>query len=151
MKDHLQKSWHFWVWIILEILGQKLIGRDSTIYPFFTMGVVAIFELYILFKLPYSEKLWIYEESANNPKCMQVRWIGLLPILALSYFSRTMVWYFIAYYETLERAVLRFAGTEEEKEKARKDITDKVTTAIIIAIVFIGVVAYYAYTLRLKF
>jgi len=151
MKDHLQKSWHFWVWIILEILGQKLIGRDSAIYPFFTTGVVAIFELYILFKLPYSEKLWIYEESANNSKCIVARWCGLVPILALSYFSRTMVWYFIAYYETLERVILRFAGTEEEKEKARKDITDKVTTAIIIAIVFIGVVAYYAYTLRLKF
>ena len=147
MKEYLRKSWHFWVCGILEILGQKLIGRNSSIYPFFTMGVVAIFELYILLKLPYSEKLWIHEESADNPKCTQIRWIGLIPILAVSFFSRTTLWYFIAYYETLERAVLYFAGTEEEKEKARKDVSDKITTAIIIAAVFIGVLIYYAHTI----
>ena len=147
MSERWRKSWYIWAWVVFEILGRKLIGDNSPVYPFFTMGVVAIFELYILFRFPYSEKLWIYEESADNPKCTQVRWIGLIPILTVSFFSRTTLWYFIVYYEILERAVLYFAGTGEEKEKARKDVSDKITTAIIIAAVFIGVLIYYAHTI----
>ncbi len=81
----------FLVWLVLEILGQKLIGGNSSIYPFFTVGVVAIFELYILLKLPYFKKLLIYEESTNNPKYTQMRWAGLVPILALTYFSRILI------------------------------------------------------------
>ena len=145
MKDYLQKSWRFWVWIILEILGYKLIGRETSIYPFFTMGIVAIFELYILLKLPYSEKLWIYEESANNSKCVIARRCGFIPILALSYFSRTTLWYFIFYYATLEGAVFYFAGTEEERNKVRADIFDKMKGIIIGAIVLTAILVSYAY------
>ena len=81
----------FLVWLVLEILGQKLIGGNSSIYSFFAAGAAAVFELYILLKLPYFEKLLIYEESANNSKYTQIRWAGLVPILALTYFSRILI------------------------------------------------------------
>lgn len=153
MKDHLQKSmkkwwresWYFWIGIILEVLGQKLIGRESPIYPFFTTGVVAVFELYILMKLPYSENLWLYEESANNPNCTQVRWIGLLPILAVSYFARTTLWYFWFYISLSETFTLFFAGTEETKNKIRENGFRNVRSSIIAVIVIAVILTAYVY------
>ena len=59
MKEHWRRAWFVWVWLILEILGQKLIGGNSPIYSLFTAGIVAIFELYILLKFPHFEKLLI--------------------------------------------------------------------------------------------
>lgn len=139
MKDRWRKSWFFWVWLVLEILRHKLIGENSPIYPFFTAGVVAIFELYILLKLPYFEKLLVYEESANNPKYMQIRWAGLIPILALTYFSRALVWYFVFY----QMAVSYFFGTEDEKNKARADILDNTKGIAIAVIVLIAILVPY--------
>lgn len=107
--------WYFWACFMFGIFGKKLIGADSSIYPFFMMGVVAIFELYILLKFPYSEKLWIYEESENKPK--YIRWIGLIPILAISYFCRTTILYVLIYCPLTEVAVIYFTGTKEEKSK----------------------------------
>ena len=141
MKEHWRR-WYVWIWLILEILGQKLIGRDS--YPFFTMGVVAVFELYILLKLPYSEKLLVYEESSNNPMYIKIRWAGLIPILALTYFSRTLIWYFLFYYPLTEMAVSCFFGTEEEKNKARADIFSNMKGIGIAVIILIAILVPYA-------
>ncbi|MBO4405258.1 MAG: hypothetical protein J5821_00840 [Alphaproteobacteria bacterium] len=107
--------WYFWVCLMFGLFGKKLISTDSSIYPFFMMGVVAIFELYILLKLPYSEKLWIYEESENKPK--YIRWIGLIPILAVSYIYKTTVLYVLIYCPLTEAAVIYSTGTKEEKSK----------------------------------
>ncbi|MCR4624187.1 MAG: hypothetical protein K5780_06155 [Alphaproteobacteria bacterium] len=109
--------WYFWACFMFEIFGKKLISTDSSICPFFMMGVVTIFELYILLKFPYSEKLWLYEASAKNPKCTQTRWIGLIPILAISYFCRTTILYVLIYCPLTEAAVIYFTGTKEEKNK----------------------------------
>lgn len=79
------------------------------------MGIVAIFELYILLKFPYYEKLWLYEESANKSK--YIRWIGLIPILAISYFYRTTILYVLIYCPLIEAVVIYFTGTKEEKNK----------------------------------
>ena len=142
MNEYWRKSWYFWVGIIFEILGQKLIGRETSVYPFFTAGVVAVFELYILLKLTYSENLWLYEESANNPKCIKIRWIGLLPILAWSYFTRMTAWYFFIYFPLTETVTLYFAGTEETKNKIRADILDNAKGIAIMLIIIGGVVLY---------
>lgn len=107
--------WYFWACFMFGIFGKKLISTDSSIYPFFMMGVVAIFELYILLKFPYSEKLWLYEESANKPKC--IRWIGLIPILTMSYIYKTTILYVLIYCPLTENAVIYFTGTKEEREK----------------------------------
>lgn len=109
--------WYFWACLMFGIFGKKLISTDSSIYPFFMMGIVAIFELYILLKFPYSEKLWLYKESANKPKC--IRWIGLIPILATSYCYRTTILYVLIYCPLTENAVIYFTGTKEEKNKVR--------------------------------
>ncbi|MBO6055433.1 MAG: hypothetical protein J6P84_00420 [Alphaproteobacteria bacterium] len=133
-------NWYLWIWIVFDIFGPMMMGLYSPIYPFFAAGVVAIFELYILLKLPYFEKLLVYEESANNPKYTQIRWIGLIPILALTYFSRTLMWYFVFYYPLTEMAVSYFFGTEEEKNKARADIFSHmkgIGIAVIILIVIL--------------
>jgi hypothetical protein len=153
MKEYLQKSvkkwwgesWYLWIGIILEVLGQKLIGREAPIYPFFTTGVVAVFELYVLLKLPYSENLWLYEESPNNPKCTQIRWIGLIPILAVSYFTRTPLWYFWFYISLSETITLFFAGTEETKNKMRADGFRNVRSSIITVIIIAVILTAYAY------
>ncbi|MBO7536805.1 MAG: hypothetical protein J6T29_00505 [Alphaproteobacteria bacterium] len=144
MKDRWKKSWYVWIWLVLEILGKRLIGGNSPIYPFFTAGVVAIFEIYILLKLPYFEKLLVYEESANNPKYTQIRWIGLIPILALTCFSRTLMWYFVFYYPLTEMAVLYFFGTEEEKNKVRADIFVDMKGLAIVVIVLIAILVPYS-------
>ena len=146
MSERWRKSWYIWAWVVFEILGRKLIGDNSPVYPFFTMGVVAIFELYILFRFPYSEKLWIHEESADNPKCTQIRWIGLIPILAWSYFSRITAWYFIVYFPLTEIVTLYFAGTEEEKNKVRADVSEDLKgTGIMVIIVAAILVPYCVY------
>ncbi len=144
MKDRWKKSWYVWIWLVLEILGKRLIGGNSSIYPFFAAGVVAVFELYILLKLPYFEKLLVYEESANNPKYTQIRWIGLIPILALTCFSRTLMWYFVFYYPLTEMAVLYFFGTEEEKNKVRADIFVDMKGLAIVVIVLIAILVPYS-------
>ena len=135
MKDHW-RNWYLWIWLVFDIFGPMMMGLYSSIYPFFAAGVVAIFEIYILLKLPYFEKLLVYEESANNPKYMQIRWAGLIPILALTYFSRALVWYFVFY----QMAVSYFFGTEDEKNKARADIFSHmkgIGIAVIILIVIL--------------
>ena len=144
MKEHWRRAWFVWVWLILEILGQQLIGGNSPIYSLFTAGIVAIFELYILLKFPHFEKLLIYEKSANNPKYMQIRWMGLIPILAVSYFSRTSMWYFPIYHPLTEMAALYFFGTEEEKNKARADIFDNIEGIAIAVIVLIVILVPYS-------
>ena len=148
MGDRLRKSWCVWACIILEIVGAKIIGGNSSIYPFFTMGIVAIFELYILLKLPYSEKLWLYDESPNNPKCTQIRWIGLIPILAISYFLRTTLLYAFFYSMLLEAPTLYFSGTEESKNKVRADVLDNVKALAIVAIGFVGVLIFFRYMMH---
>ena len=107
--------WYFWACFMFGLFGKKLISPDSSIYPFFMMGVVAIFELYILLKLPYYEKLWMYEASTNKPKF--IRWIGLIPILAISYIYRTTILYVLVYCPLTEAAIIYFTGTKEEKNK----------------------------------
>jgi len=114
--DRLLKFLCFWTILLFETRVRRLMGTDSSIYPFLAMGIVAIFELYILLKLPYSEKLWHYE-ATNNPKCTQIRWIGLIPILAMSYCCRTTILYFLVYCPLTEAAVIYFTGTKEEKNK----------------------------------
>lgn len=147
MKERWRRSWYVWAWIVFEILGKKLIGDNSPVYPFFTTGVVAAFELYILLKFPCFEKLWLYEESSNNPKCTQIRWIGLLPILVASCFTRTTLWYFWIYFPLTETATLYLAGTEEEKNKVRADVFRNVKTIAVITAILIGVLVFYGYTL----
>ncbi len=98
--------WYFWACLVFEMLGRKSISMDSSIYPFFVMGLVAIFELYILLKLPYAEKLRIHEENEDNPKCRQIRWIGLIPILAISYIYRTTILYVLIYCPLTEASVI---------------------------------------------
>ena len=145
MGDRLRKSWCVCVCIILEIIGLKTIGWNSSIYPFFVMGVVAIFELYILLKLPYSEKLWYYEENSDNPKCIQIRRIGFVPILVMSYLLRTTLLYAFFYPLLLEAATLYFAGTDESKNKIRADVLDNAKALAVVTAFFIGILAYYGY------
>lgn len=151
MKEYLKKSWYFWIWIIFEILGQKLIGRNSSLYPFFTAGVIAIFELYILLKLPYSERLWIYEGNANDPKCIYVRWMGLIPILASSYFFRTTGLGFVIYPTILERCIFYFIGTELYKNKVKTDLRNSGKAIAIITIIILGIIVYYGYIISRDF
>jgi len=143
MKDYLKKSWYVWIWLVFDIFGPMLMGLYSPVYPFFTAGVVAIFELYILLKLPYSEKLLVYEKNANNPMYIKIRWAGLIPILAVSYFSRTLMWYFLFYYPLTEMFILYFFGTEEEKNKARADIFNNIKGIMIAVIVLIVILVPY--------
>ena len=143
MKDHW-RNWYFWIWLILEILGYKLVRGNSSIYPFFAAGIFATFELYILLKLPYFEKLLVYEESANNPKYTQIRRIGLIPILVLTYFAHTLIWYFLFYHPLTEMATLYFFGTEEEKNKVRADFFDQMKGLAIAVIVLIAILVPYA-------
>lgn len=107
--------------LLFETRVRRLIGTDSSIYPLLATGIVAIFELYILLKLPRFENFWLCEASANNPKCTQkcsqIRWIGLIPILAVSYYYRTTILYFLIYCPLTEAVVIYFAGTKEEKDK----------------------------------
>ena len=107
--------WYFWACYMFGIFGKMLINPDSEIYPFFVTGLVAIFELYLLLKLPYYEKLWMYEESANKPKF--IRWIGLIPILAISYIYKTTILYVLVYCPLTEATIIYFTGTKEEKNK----------------------------------
>jgi len=119
--DRLLNFLYFWMIFLFETRVRNLMRTDSAIYPFLAMGIVAIFELYILLKLPYSKSFWFYEASANNPKCTQkcsqIRWIGLIPILAVSYYYRTTILYFLIYCPLTEAVVIYFAGTKKEKDK----------------------------------
>lgn len=146
MGDRLRKSWCVWACLILEFIGAAIIGKNPVVYSFFVMGVVAVFELYILLKLPYSDKLWLYEESVNNPKCIKIRWIGLVPILAISYFLRTALLYAFFYSILIEAPTLYFAGTEETKNKIRADVLEN-AKGIAIMILIIGGVVLYAISL----
>ncbi|MBO7642224.1 MAG: hypothetical protein J6S86_03625 [Alphaproteobacteria bacterium] len=137
-------NWYLWVWIVFDIFGSMMMGLYSSIYPFFAAGVVAVFELYILLKLPYFEELLINEESANNSKYTQIRWAGLIPILALTCFSRTLMWYFVFYYPLTEMAVSYFFGTEDEKNKARADIFGHMKGLAIAVIVLIAILVPYS-------
>lgn len=145
MIERWRRSWYFWVGIIWEVFGQEQIGRDSSVFLLITIGIIAVLELYILLKLPYSEKLWLYEESSNNPKCSQTRWIGLLPILVWSYFTRTTLWYFWIYFPLTETATLYLAGTEEEKNKVRADVFRNVKSATTVVIIVAIILIAYAY------
>ena len=128
--------WYFWACFMFGIFGKKLINTDSPIYPFFMMGLVAIFELYILFKFPYSEKLWIYEESENKPKC--IRWIGLIPILAISYIYKTTILYVLIYCPLTEVAIIYIAETNSEREKILARIKTKLKDLALALITGVG-------------
>jgi len=142
MSDRLRKCWCVWACLILEFIGAAIIGKNQLVYSFFVTGVVAVFELYILLKLPYFEKLWLYEESVNNPKCIKIRWIGLVPVLAISYFFRTTLLYAFFYSTLIEAPTLYFAGTEEIKNKIRADILENAKGIAIMLIIIGGVVLY---------
>lgn len=74
---------------------------------------------------------------------IKIRWAGLIPILAVSYFSRTLMWYFLFYYPLTEMFILYFFGTEDEKNRASADIFNNIKGIMIAVIVLIVILVPY--------